>query len=235
LTLLLILLPWTFYQKLYEPPGNRLVKWHIGGVIDIADQRSTLDTIVEQYRDTPPDELIKYKQANFQTLIQLPLFQIQSPAQERSREFFHTFNAFGILNLGWFILLVASFFKRLRQRLWPTAGTLLAIALVSLGVWGLAMFGPGTTAIHQGSYATMMLLITGLSITLTALPDFLIFLMLGLHSLFFLNVWIISTYTLEKTDYFLAPLNLGAVSLAIAGGLFCGFLLWRSQRNTLVV
>ena len=49
LTFVLLAAPWTAYQKLYDPPGDRLVRWHLGG-IDAIDGRGTMQTIVDQYR-----------------------------------------------------------------------------------------------------------------------------------------------------------------------------------------
>ena len=41
-------LPWTAYQKLYDPPGDRLLKWHIGGQPN-AIEKSLTRTIHESY------------------------------------------------------------------------------------------------------------------------------------------------------------------------------------------
>ena len=41
--------PWVAYQKYYEPPGNRLLKWHLAGVIP-PDSRSFGETLVDGYR-----------------------------------------------------------------------------------------------------------------------------------------------------------------------------------------
>ena len=40
---------WSAYQKYDDPPGNRLIKWHLGGVTEI-DDRGSLETIVDSYR-----------------------------------------------------------------------------------------------------------------------------------------------------------------------------------------
>jgi hypothetical protein len=42
-------LPWLAYQKFYDPPGDRLLKWHLAGVIP-PDGRGFGETLAESYR-----------------------------------------------------------------------------------------------------------------------------------------------------------------------------------------
>lgn len=35
----LVVAPWIGYQKLYEPPGNRLLKWHLAGAMELDDRQ----------------------------------------------------------------------------------------------------------------------------------------------------------------------------------------------------
>ena len=44
----LLSLPWLAYQRLYEPPGNRLLKWHLAGAVE-PDARSVTTALVENY------------------------------------------------------------------------------------------------------------------------------------------------------------------------------------------
>jgi len=41
--------PWMAYQRLYEPPANRLFKMHMAGVADV-DPRGFLETALDSYR-----------------------------------------------------------------------------------------------------------------------------------------------------------------------------------------
>src|SRR5262249_6811041 len=41
---------WSAYQKYDDPPGNRLIKWHLAGVEKI-DPRGSLETIEDSYRE----------------------------------------------------------------------------------------------------------------------------------------------------------------------------------------
>ena len=42
-------LPWTAYQKFYDPPGDRLIKWHLAGLEPMDESRPPLRAIVEEY------------------------------------------------------------------------------------------------------------------------------------------------------------------------------------------
>jgi hypothetical protein len=42
--------PWLAYQRFYEPPGDRLLKWHLAGSM-VIDSRSFLKTVRNSYRE----------------------------------------------------------------------------------------------------------------------------------------------------------------------------------------
>jgi hypothetical protein len=64
----LIQIPWIIWQKAIDPPGNRLSKWHLAGVINI-DDTTFFESLVSQYQQLSPWEIISYKAGNFMTLI----------------------------------------------------------------------------------------------------------------------------------------------------------------------
>jgi hypothetical protein len=61
---LLLVGPWMAYQQYGNPPGNRLLKWHIGGSAEI-DDRGTLETIVDEYREAGVGATLENKLNNF--------------------------------------------------------------------------------------------------------------------------------------------------------------------------
>lgn len=159
---------WGWYVPVHDPPGNRLAKWHLAGVIDV-DDRSLGEALSDAYTGTEPGEIWHNKWRNLDTLVDAP----PTPAElrelgaerVRSGEFFVTSWAFGPLNLAWLALGVG--LVRFR-RTWPVSHWRGAVLVLGLGVaatvfWALAMYGPATTVIHQGSYATMILLWVGLA------------------------------------------------------------------------
>ncbi|KGF72013.1 hypothetical protein DO97_13335 [Neosynechococcus sphagnicola sy1] len=219
----LLVAPWSAYQKFYEPPGNRLVKWHLGGVIPI-DHRSTWQTIRDSYQKLTFPQVLSHKWDNAKTL--LGSWRISRPNWRqlgdrstfntwREEEFFYVFKALGILNLGWLLALRPIPARMRRQRyerqfVWLLLGAGLSSSLV----WILAMFGPGTTVIHQGSYATMTLLFVGLSILMSRLPQWLAALLLGIHIASFFVIWILTTPNLPAHTLLGAP-NFLAILIAV--------------------
>jgi hypothetical protein len=57
--------PWLAYQKLYDPPGNRLLKWHLAGVIPL-DGRSFGAALVDSYHAVGWGGALANRRANFQ-------------------------------------------------------------------------------------------------------------------------------------------------------------------------
>ena len=65
-------LPWTLYQHFVDPPGDRLLKWQLAGVIPI-DPRGFLQTIVQQYERLSPHGLLANKGMNLLSLAADPV------------------------------------------------------------------------------------------------------------------------------------------------------------------
>lgn len=170
---LMLALPWIAYQKFYDPPGNRLLKWHLGGVIP-PDERGTLETLAKSYRETPWSEWWKNRVGNVSMLFrgswrQLVTFDTSTAQKRRDDEFFHTFFALGWWNVG-FLALGALAIPRLRRRCSVDELRLLgcsaAWVITTLLVWVALMFMGWSTAIHQGSYAALLLLFPLLALAL---------------------------------------------------------------------
>jgi hypothetical protein len=163
---ILLYSPWVWYQKFYDPPGDRLVKMHLAGT-DGLDPRSPVVVIREAYEHAGRDRIIDNKKQSFLNLIAFKedwrsflSFDAASIDLKRADIFFYTFPSLGVLNLGWPLILIAIWKKPWRQN-WiiPTVAAAAAIC-----AWCLIMFGGplnnlyGTTVIHQGPYALQLLL-----------------------------------------------------------------------------
>ena len=64
----LLLATWSAYQRWIDPPGNRLTKMHLAGVLDI-DSRSLPQTLYDAYHQRSFREIVNYKAVNVMTLI----------------------------------------------------------------------------------------------------------------------------------------------------------------------
>src|SRR6185295_10615381 len=50
---LLLAVPWFAYQRFYDPPGDRLLKWHLGGQEAKDESVGTWQVIRKSYRAKP--------------------------------------------------------------------------------------------------------------------------------------------------------------------------------------
>jgi hypothetical protein len=168
-----LMLPWITYQKFYDPPGNRLLKWHLGGVIP-PDERGTLETLLSSYSETPPAELWRHRVANFRVQIygpwsELARFRMTRAQERRDAEFFFLGFALGWWNLGFAALAVLGvpWFRRWRAVEFPAGvWSSLSWALLTWLIWIGLMFLGGNAVIHQGSFTVPLLLLPLLALAL---------------------------------------------------------------------
>jgi hypothetical protein len=169
--------PWTLYQKLYDPPGDRLLKWHLAGVTRV-NSVPFGKTLVTAYSDLSFQQVINYKRRNLDAVVNgkgaywsgletlvthmgkhnpEDAKLVQQTAQGlRALCFFQTAPCLGFLMFGPVALLVG-ISRRFRSQEWKAASTLYLYVGFTVVVWCLLSFGPATTIIHQGSYAAMLL------------------------------------------------------------------------------
>jgi hypothetical protein len=174
-----LLAVWSGYQHFYDPPGDRLLKWHLAGKI-IVDSVPFMRSLVGAYRNLSVETFFTNKWLNFWELVRTPPIHFLSPLYWRHLDFYSTFWSLGLLNFGWAVL-----FSKLE---WLKR---LAIAsLLSLVFWCLVMFIPGSVVLHQGSYATPIVLFLVLTLFLRkAAPVFFGYVQ-GVHYVYFAAVWV---------------------------------------------
>lgn len=155
--------PWSLYQSRYDPPGNRLVKWHLAGVTTV-DGRGVLQTLRDQYGALTVREWVDGRLFN---LYAFAIHEVPSVAVNtarsvaflaagepdkaagalkavRHRQFLTVPCSVGLLGIALYALPLACAHRRTRA--------LAAVVLLSLCVWALLIFQPGETAVHQGSH-----------------------------------------------------------------------------------
>ena len=134
----------------------------------------------------------------------------------QQNDFYIMMFAFGFFNLGWLTLLG----RKSRAQVSGLEKRLLAAVAIGVIVWVLVMFLPYSTVIHQGSYATMLLLFSLLAAWLARskflLPVFI--LQLLVFSVFWVfGIFAINNFSLHRgLPTFLASLLLAAGFLAAA-------------------
>ena len=174
-TAVLLYLPWTLYQKLYEPPGDRLLKWHLAGTEHPGPHETFSHLLFGNYGKLTSGELIQLKASNFklvggnipQYLREIGVFSSTlSPDAAgflRRATILYWIPSIGLAILGPLALLLLSLSRRWRpnsaefiaaSRIWLLTG-------LTLALWCLLMFGPGATFPHQGTYLTEILALAG--------------------------------------------------------------------------
>ncbi len=163
---LVFALPWIAFQKFYAPPGNRLIKWHLAGQVDI-DHRGTWQTLKESYSALSWNEILAARASNFKLQSPgnwglWPDFSRSHAADRRHHEFFNLLRAMTWWLMGAAALPIA--LVRWRDRInWRNHFNFALWSLGSLVVWCLLLFLPNNAVIHQGSYALPIVFFTLLS------------------------------------------------------------------------
>ncbi len=192
-----VCLPWSLYQKYYDPPANRLLKWHLAGVIDI-DSRTTWQTLKDQYGSLSMRQIAANKLENVVRMLPSQA-AFQNLQNWREAEFYLIVPAIGALNVAWLAFIAA-----LVSRRW-TAGdanrrdarSILCVALLGILIWVLLLFGGNSTGVnttvHQNSYATMILIYVGLSMLALTLHRAAIIIVFFLQTVDFVVTWLVTT------------------------------------------
>lgn len=167
-TAVLLYLPWIGYQRLMDPPGDRLLKWHFAGRIAPTDS-SVWQTLVDAYSQLTLYEWLDIKRSNFGTLVydifDFPRHAAQLLVDPGSKtisrivetSFFYT--SYSMWFASPLLLLPCWLWARWRGKRGETAPApydMLIACLLSLFVWAMLMFEPATTIIHQGSYLSVL-------------------------------------------------------------------------------
>jgi len=220
--------PWLAYQKFYDPPGNRLFKWHLAGVIP-KDARGTWQTIRDSYGALTWREFVAHKKYNFTRQFEggwrwWQEFSPRDAQQRRTEEFFFTARAFTWWLLGLAALPLAIARGRLRAN-WRPHAALAAWTLATLGLWCLLMFTGGQAVIHQGSYAVMLGLFVLLSAWLELASPWTLAVVAVLQAVSFATTWAVANAVIH------GPLNWLAFALALAAAATVVVLTVREHRD----
>lgn len=192
LAAVVLLVPWTAYQRYGDPPGNRLAKWMLGGA-DAIDSRSTEQAIIDGYSEAGLGGTLRNKGQNFVAMAgagagveRLAEAWRAVGAGELGRAvsavrldlFYNLLLTLGLLIVAPFAMLLAYRRGRRRPAEWSLATTCFLLVGVGCVFWGLLLFGSSDsrTVIHQGTLAIPILAICGSAVGLRALfPRFAVY------------------------------------------------------------
>jgi hypothetical protein len=181
-----LMAPWSAYQKWGDPPGNRLVKWTLAGVMEI-DERGTTEAVVDVYGEAGLGRALYWKGQNFATMAggstayeSLENAFDSGGAKEivlaiRNVFFFNLLPSLGLLLLGPIAMALAWRRGRRDSQDWRFALACLGAFLIGCIAWALLVIGNENdrTVIHIGTYLIPILGICGCVAALRAsLPRF---------------------------------------------------------------
>jgi len=190
---LLLLVPWSAYQRYEDPPGNRLLKWQIAGVEQV-DNRGFGEALADSYREVGIGGTVRNKLDNLAAIIGDGAFadsvdEVVDAVGEGDAEtavrslrtifFFYLVPSLCLLLLGPLAMLAV-----MRHRgdfdpaEWSFAVTCFAALAVGALAWGLILFGPPAAepSIHVGSYLLPILGLCGAAVGLRAVvPRFAVY------------------------------------------------------------
>ncbi|MGN6663804.1 MAG: hypothetical protein ACTHK6_06330 [Solirubrobacterales bacterium] len=230
LAAVVLMAPWSAYQKYAEPPANRLAKWAFAGLVEI-DPRGTAESVVDAYREAGVGGTLRNKAENFLTMggVTPSLGSVNWWANPepgsgltktikgiRKVFFFDFFPSLGLLLIAPFVMLAARRRGRERPEEWNFAVTCWIVVLSGCFVWGLLMFGnlPARAVIHVGSYALPILAFCGAVAGLRAtFPRFANYWIVA-GSLLMLALYVPSFDPLPGTGYSWLSAVLAALGLA---------------------
>jgi len=154
-----LMLPWVLYQKLMDPPGDKLLLWHLAGFIGDSDL-SFFEILIAQYRGLSWEQWLDNKFQNLKVISgdwslafrHFYPFQFANHFDLLRSEMFRSFMVSQLVQLPFIFLAPLTILTRKAYQFALKTHYLLIISLLGLAIWTLMMFKPGRTVLHQGTY-----------------------------------------------------------------------------------
>jgi len=235
---LVLMGPWMAYQHYADPPGNRLIKWQLGGDTEI-DSKGTLEAIEDGYSEVGFDGAVDLKEENFGEMIGWPRGKQEyeaaidaldegkpgtAAAKVRGLRFFSLLPFLGILLIAPLAMIVAWLRRIDRDRdEWRFALLCFIFFVIACVCWGLLLFGTpeSRTTIHVGSLAVPLLGLVGCVAGLrSCFPRFAAWLV-GINVLMVLLLYTPSLEPDPGTSY--SPIAAVLAFVALAAFVFVAF------------
>ncbi|HET8863848.1 MAG TPA: hypothetical protein VFM94_11435 [Solirubrobacterales bacterium] len=227
---IVLLAPWSAYQRLADPPGDRLLKWQLGGSLEI-DDRGALETIGDGYRTAGFDGTLENKWGNVTKLVgqkdvegavERAVEEIGEGHPGRAVEALRLPRFFSLLPLVGFLLIgpLAMLFARARGRPdgpeWRFALLCFAFCGLACAIWALLMFGEpdSSTLLHVGSLVVPLLAICACVVGAYSVYPRLSIALVALNAIFALALYVPALSPPPGTSYSVVAALIAAASLA---------------------
>ncbi len=174
--------PWFGVVKIVAPPGNHIAKVFLADArLKRPDPRSLGEAIVEKYASLSAAQHAEQKWRKLKTIVGVEMRPRLVDNRERGgdweglrrdvrrAQFLQLIPSLDVLNVGWVVVALGLWLAPAGSRIvYRRLAGVLGIALLSILVWVLLIFKQAI--IQHGSYATMILLFTGLAAAIAQLP-----------------------------------------------------------------
>ena len=222
--------PWILYQKFIDPPGDRLLKWHLAGIV-APDSRPFLQLLMNSYRNLTIPQFLANKGSNFGMIFGTAIAYwnevlsflhdlwkaraldsadiATAAANLKVAEFFYMRCALALFAFGP-VALLAGVSRKRRSTEWKAAIFLWSYVAITVVIWCLMIFIPNSTAIHDGTYVTMLAAFAGSALAFWNLSRLLAIFVSAFHiCMAVLIYWperrlAITKYPLPEGDFSLA-------------------------------
>lgn len=241
----LLYLPWFLYQKYYDPPGDRLLKWHLAGVIDAHPNAKLSDLLISNYRKLGWEGTKNNKIQNLETLSDVNSSwrdrallaksllagnrdqRAAAVALLRESIFYRWFWSIDLFTFAPLALLLCAVFRRRRSPEYQQACILWLGTGLTLIVWCILMYRD--TLVHQGCYFTEIAAFTAGVLGLWALSPRLAVIVAACHIVFGLAVYALlpPSAAIGVGTYF-GNTNPMWIAASILAGLAFVAVLWRA-------
>lgn len=250
-TFVTCLVPWMLYQKLFDPPGDRLLKWHLAGV-RMPDPRGLGAVLLSSYRSLSWRAWIEGRWENVCQLVMGGGWNTTSKIWHGTKAMFAGEHAEGWMRAGIEVRVAQMFlfFPALGvlligvgPLLWPKCQSpalrwsraLAGVASVTLAIWCLLMFEPGGTVNHQGTYFTNIGWFMALGLALAQYPDFVVWAAALVQAVLFVGAWVFRSPHTVTTPDLLPAIQAPAAMVMTLGACGAMVLLFRgpTRRSSL--
>jgi hypothetical protein len=165
---IVLMAPWSAYQKWGDPPGNRLDRWFLAGRLEPSSSEGTVDAVIGAYGEVGLGGALHNKGQNLVAIVgggpavdevEAAIESVEAgklgaaASQIRQVLFLFLLPSLGLLLLTPLAMLLGRRRARDREE-WRFALLAYAVLVVGALAWALILFGsaPARTVVHQGSY-----------------------------------------------------------------------------------